>query len=75
MKKNMGAADRIIRIIVAIVLAILFFTHTVTGTAGIVIIIIAAVFLATAFVGFCPLYTIFGIKTCKVHPSENKQAS
>jgi uncharacterized membrane protein len=47
MKKNMGAADRIIRIIVAIVLAILFFTHTVTGTAGIVIIIIAAVFLAT----------------------------
>jgi hypothetical protein len=77
MKKNMGAADRIIRIIVAIVLAILimFFTHTVTGTAGIVFIIIAAVFLATSFVGFCPLYTIFGIKTCKVHPSEHKQAS
>lgn len=70
MKKNMGGADRIIRVILAIVFAILYFTHTVTGTAGIVLLVLGAVFLATSFISFCPLYTIFGIKTCKVNPQK-----
>ncbi len=61
----MGGADRIIRVIVAIVFAVLYFTGTVTGTVGLVLIILGGVFLATSLVSFCPLYLPFGINTCK----------
>ena len=64
MKKNMGTADRAIRIIVALVIAVLYFTGTVEGTLGLVLLILGAVFLLTSIVSFCPLYTLFGIKTC-----------
>jgi small-conductance mechanosensitive channel len=65
MKKNMGAADRIIRTILAIVVAILYFTDQITGTAAIVLGIIAIVFLLTSLVGFCPLYVPFKLSTLK----------
>jgi len=65
MKKNMGLVDRIIRIIIAILFAVLYFTGTVTGVYGIVLLVLGAVFLLTSFVSFCPLYTLVGIKTCK----------
>ena len=65
MKKNMGAADRIIRTILAIVVAILYFTDQITGTATIILGIIAIAFLLTSFVGFCPLYLPFRISTRK----------
>ncbi|MCB0541346.1 MAG: DUF2892 domain-containing protein [Bacteroidetes bacterium] len=65
MKKNMGTTDRIIRLIVAVIFATLYFTHTVTGTLGIVLLVLAGVFVLTSIVSFCPLYTLFGIKTCK----------
>lgn len=64
MKKNMGSTDRIIRIILAIVFAALYFTNTVTGTLGLVLLVLGAVFLLTSFVSFCPLYLPFGISTC-----------
>lgn len=64
MKKNMGSADRIIRIVAAIVFAVLYFTGTVTGTLGIVLIVLGGIFMLTSLVGFCPLYALFGIKTC-----------
>ncbi|MCB0518217.1 MAG: DUF2892 domain-containing protein [Lewinellaceae bacterium] len=64
MKKNMGSADRIVRIILAIVFAVLYFTGTVTGTLGIVLLVLAAVFVLTSVVSFCPLYLPFGISTC-----------
>jgi hypothetical protein len=64
MKKNMGTADRVIRILAAIVMAILYFTHVVTGTFGLVLLVLAIVFVLTSLVSFCPLYTLFGIKTC-----------
>ena len=64
MKKNMGNADRIIRLILAAVIAILFFTHTITGTIGIVLLVFAGVFVLTSLISFCPLYPIFGINTC-----------
>lgn len=64
MKKNMGSPDRIIRIIAAIVFALLYFTGTVTGTWGIVLLVLGGVFVLTSFVGFCPLYAIFGMNTC-----------
>lgn len=64
MKKNMGNADRVIRIILAIVFASLYLTNTITGTLGLVLMIFSAVFLLTSFVSFCPLYAIVGLNTC-----------
>ena len=65
MQKNMGSADRVIRVLIALVIAGLYFTNTITGTLGLVLLILAVVFLLTSLVSFCPLYTIFGISTCK----------
>ncbi len=64
MKANMGSTDRILRIILAVVIGILYFTKTVTGTLGIVLLVLAVVFLLTSFISFCPLYAPFGINTC-----------
>lgn len=65
MKKNMGNVDRIVRVLIAVVIAILFFTKVISGTLGIVLLALGGVFLLTSLVGFCPLYAPFGIKTCK----------
>lgn len=65
MKPNMGSTDRILRALVAVVIAILYFTGTITGTLGIVLLVLAAVFLLTSVVSFCPLYAPLGITTCK----------
>ncbi len=64
MKKNMGSADRIIRVIVALIFTTLYFTGTVTGTLGIVLVVLSAVFVLTSIISFCPLYLPFGISTC-----------
>lgn len=65
MKKNMGSADKIIRVIIAIIFSVLYFTQTVTGTLGIVLLVVGGVFLLTSVISFCPLYVPFGINTCK----------
>jgi hypothetical protein len=65
MTKNMGSADRIIRLIVAAVAAVLYFTGTITGTLGIVALVVAAIFTLTSVISFCPLYAIVGMSTCK----------
>lgn len=65
MKKNMGTADRTIRIILGIVFGILYFNHTVTGTLGIVLLVLGIVFILTSLVSICPLYSLFGWSTCK----------
>jgi fatty acid desaturase len=67
MKKNMGSADRIIRFTIAAVIAILYFTNILTGTLGIVLLVIAGVFVLTSLVSFCPLYTLIGLNTCPVN--------
>ncbi|MBC6994767.1 DUF2892 domain-containing protein [Neolewinella lacunae] len=64
MKKNMSSTDRIIRVIIAAVLIGLFFANVVVGTLGIILLVLAGVFLLTSTVSFCPLYTLFGISTC-----------
>lgn len=64
MKKNMGNTDRIVRVIIAILIAALYFTGTLTGTLGTVLLVLAGVFVATSVLSFCPLYTIFGLNTC-----------
>jgi hypothetical protein len=64
MKKNMGNIDKIIRILVAIVIAVLFFTNVISGTLGLVLLVLAGVFVLTSVMSFCPLYTLVGINTC-----------
>ncbi|MEZ4937176.1 MAG: DUF2892 domain-containing protein [Crocinitomicaceae bacterium] len=65
MKKNMGSVDRIVRILIALVIGVLYFMEVIEGTLGIVLVGLAAIFLLTSFISFCPLYLPFGIKTCK----------
>jgi hypothetical protein len=65
MKKNMGTIDKVIRVLVAVVVLILYFTHVITGTLAVVLLVLAAVFVATSFIGFCPLYVPFGFNTLK----------
>ena len=65
MKKNMGITDRSIRMLLAIIMIALYLTNAVTGALGIVLLVLAVVFLLTSFVSFCPLYAIFGFSTRK----------
>ena len=65
MKKNMRNIDRGLRVIVALVVAILYFTGQISGTAAIILGILAAVFILTSLVGTCPLYLPFGLSTKK----------
>ena len=62
----MGSADRIIRFIAAAIIGVLYYTGTLSGTLGIVLLVLAGVFVLTSFVSFCPLYAPFGITTCSV---------
>ncbi|MCX6230136.1 MAG: DUF2892 domain-containing protein [Bacteroidetes bacterium] len=63
MKKNMGIVDKVVRILIAVVIGILFFTNVISGTLGIILMILAIVFLLTSLLSFCPLYLPFGIHT------------
>jgi hypothetical protein len=69
MKKNMGTTDRVIRLIIAAVIGVLYYTGTISGTLGIVLLVLAGVFVLTSFVSFCPLYAPFGISTCPTKDS------
>ncbi len=64
MKKNMGTIDRMSRVLIAVVIAVLYFTNVISGTLGLVLLIFAGIFVLTGFIGFCPLYSPFGINTC-----------
>lgn len=65
MKNNMGSADKIIRVIIALVIAGLYYANIISGTLAIVLMIFALVFLLTSLISFCPLYLPFGINTNK----------
>ena len=71
MKKNIGSADKIIRIVIAAIFALLYFTNTVTGIWGVVLLLLAGVFVLTSIVSWCPLYFSFGIKTLKSEQQKN----
>ena len=64
MKKNLGNADRFIRVVLAITFGAVYFSGVVTGTLGVVLIAVGAVLALTSIVNFCPLYALVGIKTC-----------
>lgn len=64
MKANMGTLDKILRIGIAITVAILFYLQIITGTWAIILLSLSAIFVITSLVSFCPLYLPFGISTC-----------
>lgn len=63
--KNMGTADRIIRLVIAAVIAVLYFTGNLSGLAAIILGVLAVIFVLTSFVSFCPLYLPFKLSTRK----------
>lgn len=65
MKTNVGKTDKLIRLLLALVGIVLYIFNVVSGTFGIVVLVIAAVLILTALINFCPLYIVFGLNTCK----------
>jgi di/tricarboxylate transporter len=65
MKKNMGTVDKVIRILVAVVVVILYFTNVISGTLAIILLALSAIFVATSILGICPLYMPLGLSTKK----------
>jgi hypothetical protein len=65
MKKNVGTIDMVIRILIAVMVVVLYFTNVITGTLGIVLLIVAAVLFVTGLVNFCPIWKMVGISTRK----------
>ncbi len=63
MKANMGSTDKVIRILAAILIGVLYFTQLISGTTAIILLILAGIFIITSFISFCPLYLPFGIST------------
>ncbi len=71
MKKNVGLTDRTVRIVIAAILIILYFTGVVSGTVGIICLIVAAIALITGTFRFCGLYSLLGMNTC--HNEKKKE--
>jgi len=65
MKRNVGLADKIVRVLIAIVIAVLYWQGMISGTLAIVLLVAGAIFLVTSLAGSCPLYSIIGINSCK----------
>ncbi len=65
MRKNMGSADRVIRILVAVAVIALYFGNLISGTTAIVLLVLAGIFILTSFISFCPLYLPFKLSTRK----------
>ena len=69
MKKNVGNTDKLIRLVVALVIAVLYFMGVISGTVAIILGVVAVAMVATSLLGFCGLYAIFGCSTCKSEPA------
>lgn len=63
----MGSSDKVIRLIIAAIIGVLYFTETITGTLGIVLLVFAGIVVLTSLISFCPLYAPFGIRTCPLN--------
>ncbi len=66
MTTNESSIDRIIRVVIGIAALVAAFAVGMGSVGGIILAVVGAVMLVTAAVGFCPLYRIFGMSTCKV---------
>ncbi|MCS6820542.1 MAG: DUF2892 domain-containing protein [Microscillaceae bacterium] len=67
MKTNVGRTDKILRIALAIILFVVWIAKGITGTLGIIALLVAVILLATSYMRFCPLYSILGISTCPIN--------
>jgi len=65
MKRNMGTLDRILRLVLVVLIAIMYFTDAITGTWALILLVISGILLITSLLGVCPLYVPFGISTRK----------
>lgn len=65
MKTNIGSADKLIRLAIALILILLFYLEIITGTLGLIALILAFVLAITSLINFCPIYALFRINTCK----------
>ena len=65
MKNNMGTIDKVIRILVAVVVVVLYFTHVISGVLAIILLALSAIFVVTSLLSFCPLYLPLGLSTRK----------
>jgi hypothetical protein len=65
MTKNMGVVDRVVRLLAAVLVVVLYLTHVISGPLAIVLGVIAAVLVLTSFVGVCPAYLPFKLSTLK----------
>lgn len=72
MKKNIGIIDRVIRVLIALTIVVLYFMELITGTLGIVLLVAAGIFVITTITGFCGLYTILGIRTCPLKEAKKE---
>lgn len=72
MKKNMGTIDRVVRLIIAIVVGVLYWQNIIEGTLAYILLAAAAIFLLTSFISFCPLYALVGLKTFKESPKDQE---
>ncbi len=72
MKKNMGGIDRILRLVVAALIIVLYFMDKLTGTLGIVLLVVAGIFIITSIFSYCPLYVPFGINSCPIKESKEE---
>lgn len=70
MKKNIGNTDKLIRLMLALLVAVLYFTGMISGTLAVILGVIAVILVTTSMVRFCGLYTLLGISTCKTKPEK-----
>lgn len=70
MKRNVGTIDKIVRILIAVVIAVLYFTHAISGTLAVIFLLVAGVFLLTGACSVCPLYIPFKINTSEKKDGE-----
>jgi len=65
MKKNVGTIDKVIRILLAVVVAVLYFTNVISGTVALILLALAAILIVTSFISFCPIYWTVGLSSRK----------
>jgi hypothetical protein len=65
MKKNVGTIDKVIRILIAVVVVVLYFTHVITGVLAIILLVLSAILVVTSFLSFCPIWLALGLSTRK----------
>lgn len=71
MKQNVGNLDRIVRLLAAVLIGILYFTGVISGTLAVILLVVAGIFIVTSFLNFCPLYFLFGLSTNRKSGAKN----